>query len=92
MKTISKKFLIDNFYSKFIRRKIVAVDNILIDKALSLNPNEKFILIELLVKSINQPDEKVDKIWLEEAQKRLNAHRKGISKGIPVEEVFGETL
>jgi len=69
----------------------MAVDNLLIDKALSLNPNEKFILIELLVKSLDRPDEKVDRIWLEEAKKRLKAHREGITKGIPAEEVLGET-
>ena len=70
----------------------MAVDTMLIDKALKLNPNEKFVLIELLVKSIDRPDESVDKVWLEEAQKRLDAHRKGITKGIPVEEVLGESL
>ena len=48
----------------------MAVDNLFIDKALSLNPNDKFILIELLVKSLDRPDEMVDRIWLEEAQKK----------------------
>ena len=70
----------------------MAVDKILIDKALNLNPNDKFILIELLVKSIDRPDKKIDRIWLEEAQKRLTAHRKGITKGKPVEDVLGESL
>jgi len=41
-----------------------------------------------LVKSLDEPDKKLDDIWAEEANKRLNAYREGRLKGIPMEEVF----
>jgi len=33
-------------------------------------------------------DNSLDEIWLEEAEKRLIAHRAGKLEGIPMEEVF----
>ena len=62
----------------------------LLDEAIKLKPAEKLALVEALVKSLDEPDEKLDRIWAEEAEKRLTAYRQGKLKGIPMEEVFRE--
>ncbi|MDD2511591.1 MAG: addiction module protein [Syntrophomonas sp.] len=49
---------------------------------------ERFILVESLIKSIDEPDRKLDELWAEEAEKRLAAYREGRLEGIPMEEVF----
>lgn len=58
--------------------------------ALTLKPEERFVIVEGLLKSIDEPDRTVDEIWAEEAEKRLAAYRKGELEGIPMEEVFQE--
>ncbi len=64
----------------------------LIDKALELKPQEKIFLIEALIESLDKPDKYIQEVWLKEAQVRLDAHRKGGSKGVPAEDVLGESL
>jgi putative addiction module component (TIGR02574 family) len=68
------------------------VDKQLISKALELKPQERFYLIELLVRSLDKPDPEIDEKWLKEAETRLKAHREGKTKGIPAEEVLGEPI
>lgn len=68
------------------------IDKGLINKALELKPQERFLLIEVLVQSLDKPDPEIDEIWLKEAESRLKAHREGRVKGIPVEEVLGGSL
>lgn len=60
----------------------------ILEQALKLSSEEKIILVEELTKSLDIPDKKVDEIWIEEAQKRLNAYRKGELGGITMEKVF----
>jgi len=64
----------------------------LIDKALKLKPQDKIFLLEAIVESLDKSDQYIQEVWLKEAQARLIAHRAGITKGIPVEEVLGENL
>ena len=70
----------------------MSVDNILIEKILELNPQDKIVLIEALVTSLDKPDSEMSKKWIQEAEARLKAHRDGKTKGISAEEIFGETL
>ncbi|HET6527486.1 MAG TPA: addiction module protein [Balneolaceae bacterium] len=60
----------------------------ILKNALKLKPDEKFTVIEGLLKSLDKPDEKLDKVWAEEAEKRLKAYRQGKIEGIPFEEIF----
>ena len=60
----------------------------IIESALKLSPPEKLIVIESILKSLDEPDEEIEKIWLEEAEKRLQAYREGKLKGIPMEDIF----
>ena len=60
----------------------------ILEQAIALKPEERFMIVEGLLKSLDEPDRKIDEIWAEEAEKRLNAYRKGRFEGIPMEEVF----
>ena len=60
----------------------------LLDEAMKLKPEERFTLVEGLIKSLDEPDKKLDEIWAEEAEKRLVAYREGRLEGIPMEEIF----
>ena len=62
----------------------------LLDEAMKLKPEERFSLVESLIKSLDEPDKKLDEIWAEEADKRLKVYREGTLKGIPMEEIFKE--
>ena len=62
----------------------------LLKKALELKPQEKIILLEGLIESLDEPDKNIDQIWTEEAEKRLDAYRKGKIKGVSYREIFGE--
>lgn len=64
----------------------------LIEKALELKPQDKILLIEALVESLDKSDKYIQEVWLKEAQDRLNAHRQGRTKGRPAEDLLGEKL
>jgi len=60
----------------------------LLQEALKLKPAERFMLVDGLIKSLDEPDKKLDAIWVEEAEKRLKACRDGRLRGVPMEELF----
>ena len=60
----------------------------LLKEALKLKPQDRFTMVDGLLRSLDQPDAEVDAIWAEEAEKRLQAYRAGKLAGIPMEEVF----
>jgi putative addiction module component (TIGR02574 family) len=62
----------------------------LLNEAMKLEPEERFTLVEGLIKSLDEPDKKLDEIWAEEAEKRLKSYREGKLEGIPMEEIFKE--
>ena len=64
----------------------------LFKKALLLKPQDRFLLIDGLIRTIDEPNKDIEAIWTEEAEKRLIAHREGKTTGIPFEDVFGEEL
>ncbi|MFK2822753.1 addiction module protein [Arcobacter sp. YIC-80] len=62
--------------------------NELLEKALELKVNERSKLVDELLKSLDKPDEEIDEIWAEEADKRLESYRKGELKAVPMENIF----
>ena len=62
----------------------------LLDEAMKLKPEERFALVEGLIKSLDEPDRTLDEIWAEESEKRLKAYREGRLEGVPMEDVFKE--
>ncbi|MDQ7032956.1 MAG: addiction module protein [Desulfonauticus sp.] len=64
----------------------------IISEALQLNPAEKFIVIEALIKSLDAPDSEIEKIWAIEAEKRLQAYKEGKLKTISFKNMFEEDV
>lgn len=62
--------------------------NEIINEAINLKPQERYLIIETLVKSLNQPDEEIEQIWIEESQKRLNDYKEGKLKTLSYKDVF----
>ena len=60
----------------------------LFKKALQLRPAERLQLIEWLTQSLDKPDEKIEKIWADESEKRYQALKKGKVKTTPLEEII----
>lgn len=67
------------------------LDEKMVDEALSLPSNMRAILIEKLIESLNLPKrEDIDKLWAEEAEKRIADVDSGRVKPISGEQVFKE--
>lgn len=60
----------------------------IISKALHLKPVEKSLVIEALLKSLDIPDPKIEKMWAQEAEKRLKAYKAGKLKTVSFEDMF----
>ncbi len=60
----------------------------LIDEVLSLPIEERAVLTDLLLKSMNPSDPETDRKWLELAKTRLNELEFGEIEGIPGDEIF----
>ena len=63
---------------------------VLLDKAMKLRPEERLTLVEGLIQSLDEPDKRLDEIWVEEAEKQLKAYREGKLEGILMEQIFTE--
>lgn len=62
----------------------------LIEQVLKLEPAERFELVDRVLHSLDHPDPEIDRVWIEEAERRLAAYRAGKVKGVPAEDIFGE--
>ena len=62
----------------------------LIDQAVSLPVEERALVVDSLLRSLNQPESEIEKKWANEAQRRLTELRSGSVNAIPGEEVFGK--
>ena len=59
-----------------------------LEQALRLKPEERFLIVEGLLRSLDEPDQDLDAMWAEEAERRLTAYRAGKLEGIPMEAIF----
>ena len=62
----------------------------IISKALHLKPAERSLVIEALLKSLDVPDPKIERIWADEAEKRLKAYKAGKIKTVSFEDMFAK--
>ncbi len=62
----------------------------LIAEAISLPVEERAIVVESILSSLNPPDPSTDKKWISVAKKRLQELRSGSTKPIPGDEVFNK--
>ena len=60
----------------------------LIDEAVSLPVEERALVVDSLLRSLNQPESEIDKKWSEEAKRRLAELRSGQVQAIPGDEIF----
>ena len=62
----------------------------LIEAVVSLPVEERAIVADSVLRSLNAPDPEIDRKWAEVAQRRLAELRSGEVKTIPAEEVFSK--
>ena len=60
----------------------------LINKALSLSPAERIIVVDNLLTSLDNPDRKIDALWKKEVENRLKAYKSGKIKSIPISQAL----
>ena len=66
---------------------MTSTDNIF-EKVSSLSPFEKAQLIDKLISSLDKPDKQIDKLWVKEAEDRIDAYDQGKLKAVSLEKVF----
>jgi len=62
----------------------------LISKATSLPVEERAMVVDSLLRSLNPPETEIDKKWAEVAKRRLSELRSGAVKAISGDEVFNK--
>jgi len=63
-----------------------------LEEALSLPPAERAELADRLLTSLDAaPDDRIDKLWAQEAEDRLDAFERGEIKAVSAKEVFDTT-
>lgn len=60
----------------------------ILQQFMKLAPFEKANIIDQLLKSLDEPDPSVDKLWAEESENRINAYDSGKLKTLTEEEFF----
>lgn len=62
----------------------------IIEQAECLPVEDRALVVDSLLKTLNQPDAEVDRKWAEVAARRLAELRAGLARAIPAEDVFAK--
>jgi len=62
----------------------------IIDEAILLEPQDRYMVIESLVNSLDEMDENIEKLWINESEKRLDSYEKGELEILNANEVFSK--
>ena len=65
------------------------MDNALLEKALEMPPNERVVLAELMLASIDHEDDEIQQSWIAEIKERMIAVREGRAKLLDFEGLYG---
>ncbi|MGZ8545816.1 MAG: addiction module protein [Sulfuricurvum sp.] len=60
----------------------------ILTEALQLKPQEKYLVIENLLLSLDCPDKEIEDLWIKESLARLEAYNKGTLKTLSYDDVF----
>ena len=60
----------------------------ILQEALQLNPQERYLVVESLLESLDKPDQEINKVWADEAEKRLQDYTKNKIKTISFNKIF----
>ena len=63
---------------------------VILNQALELPANERAILAEQLLMSLDLADSKIDELWASEVENRIDEYEKGNLKTKSAQEVFGK--
>jgi putative addiction module component (TIGR02574 family) len=71
--------------------RMVSTNDRVVEEALSLPADVRMDLVEKLLRSLNLPvDEDIDRLWAEEAERRVAQIAEGKAELVPGEEVFAK--
>jgi len=62
----------------------------IINQAMALPAEERAIIVEQLLLSLDAPDEELDRIWAEEAEARLDAYERGEIETVSIQEAMAK--
>ena len=62
----------------------------IIKEAILLEPQDRYMVIESLVNSLDEIDEGIEKLWIEESEKRLADYEDGKLETLSANEVFSK--
>lgn len=60
----------------------------IIEQALKLKATERFEIVEQILQSLDKPDQEIERIWADEAERRLQIYDAGQVQGIPLDEAL----
>ena len=62
--------------------------NEVLQQALELKANDRFKIVDEILKSLDKPDTQIDETWANEADKRIESYRKGELETVTEEDFF----
>lgn len=66
------------------------MDKALLEKALEMSPNERVVLAELILSSIDHEEDEIRELWLSEVKDRIKAVNEGKAKLLDFERLYNE--
>lgn len=66
------------------------MDKALLEKALEKSPNERVVLAELILSSIDHEEDEIRELWLSEVKDRIKAVNEGKAKLLNFERLYNE--
>jgi hypothetical protein len=60
----------------------------IINESIRLKPQNRYLVVEKIIESLNNPDESINKLWVEESQKRLQKYKQGTLETMDYNQVF----
>jgi len=66
------------------------MDKALLEKALEISPNERVVLAELILASIDHEEDEIRELWLSEVKDRIKAVNEGKAKLLDFERLYNE--